>query len=267
MTPMHLKRWLTGIIATPILIYVVGFGPRWLFHLLLLLVALQGLREFFRMTSPETPEPLRFGVYGTTFLLFASVSGGKLFLWPVIIFLWAAVPMLCLIFTYGRAESRSTEILAKTVLGPLYISLPLAMFTLIERHPGGRMWIFFLLLIVFACDTGAFYAGRTFGKRKLHPLVSPGKTWAGAVGGVLASLVAAFIWSRFSNLHPFDARMVLLAGALAVSGQFGDLAESMLKRNHGVKDSGALLPGHGGILDRIDAHLFAAPVLLAYLSW
>ena len=264
---MHLKRWLTGIAATPILIYVIGFGPRWMFHLLLLLAALQGLREFFRMAAPDLPGPIRLAVYGTTFLLFASVFGGKLFLWPVILFLWAAVPMLYVIFTYGREENRSTVMLAMAALGPLYVALPLAMFALIDRHGDGRMWVFFLLVIVFANDTGAFYMGRTFGKRKLHPLVSPGKTWAGSVGGVVASLVAAFLWTRFSDLHPFDARMVVLACSLAIFGQLGDLAESMLKRNHGVKDSGAILPGHGGILDRVDAHLFAAPALFTYLSW
>jgi len=265
---MHLKRWLTGIVATPVLIYVIGFGPRWLFHLLLLLIALQALRELFRMAAPDSPEALRLAVYGTTALLFAFVSIGKgKDLWPVVIFLWAAVPMLYLIFTYRRTESRSSEILAKAALGPLYISLPLAMFVLIDRAPGGKMWIFFLLVVVFACDTGAFYVGRTFGKRKLHPLVSPGKTWAGAVGGLVASLAAAFLWMRFSNLHPFDARMIFLTGAISILGQLGDLAESMLKRSHGTKDSGAILPGHGGILDRIDAHLFAAPTLYAYLSW
>jgi phosphatidate cytidylyltransferase len=264
---MHLKRWLTGIIATFILIYVIGFGPRRLFHALLFLIALQGLVEFFRLALRESPGSLRWAMYGATFLLFACISAGELFVLPVVVFLWAAVPMIYFMCTYRRAGHQSTETVAKAAVGPLYIALPMSMLMIVDRFPRGRMWIFFLLVIVFACDTGAFYAGRILGKHKLHPSVSPGKTVEGAVGGLLVSLLAAFVWSRFSTIHPFDVRMLILAAALSVSAQFGDLAESMLKRNQGVKDSGTILPGHGGILDRIDAHLFAIPVLFAYLSW
>jgi phosphatidate cytidylyltransferase len=264
---MHLKRWLTGIIATPLLIYVIGFGPRRLFHILLFLIALQGLVEFFRICARESTRSLRWSAYGTTFLLFLCISAGELFLLPVVVFLWAAVPMTYLMCTYRSEGRRSTDLLAKAALGPLYVALPLAMLMIIDRFPRGKMWIFLLLVVVFASDTGAFYAGRTLGRHKLHPTVSPGKTWEGAVGGFLASILAALVWSRFSTIHPFDLGMALLAGALSVSGQLGDLAESMFKRNHGVKDSGGLLPGHGGVLDRIDAHLFAIPVLFIYLTW
>jgi phosphatidate cytidylyltransferase len=175
--------------------------------------------------------------------------------------------MTFFMFTYHRAEHRSTEVLGKAALGPLYIALPLVMLVIIDRFPRGNIWIFFLLIVIFACDTGAFYAGRTLGRHKLHPLVSPGKTWEGSVGGLLAGLLAAYVFSRFSNLIVFDLRVFFLAAGLSVCGQIGDLAESMLKRNHGVKDSGGILPGHGGILDRIDAHLFAIPVLFVFLSW
>jgi phosphatidate cytidylyltransferase len=263
---MHLKRWLTGIVATPILIYVIGFGPRTLFHALVFLTALQGLIEFFRLASQELPRSLRWAIYGTTFLLFLCVSAGALYFLPFVVFLWAAVPMTYFMSTYRRAGHQSTEVVAKAAMGPLYIALPMTMLVIIDRFPRGKMWIFFLLVVVFACDTGAFYAGRTFGRHKLHPSVSPGKTWEGAVGGLAASLLAAFVWTRFSTIHPFDVRMFFLAAMLSVSGQIGDLAESMLKRNQGVKDSGTMLPGHGGVLDRIDAHLFAIPVLFAYLS-
>jgi len=264
---MHLKRWLTGIIAAPVLIYVIGFGPRRVFHLLLFLTALQGLVEYFRIASQETDRPLRWTAYGTTLALFLFVSVGELFLLPAILFLCAAAPMTYFMLTYHRPEHRSTEVLGKAALGPIYIALPLVMLMIIDRFPKGKMWIFFLLVIVFACDTGAFYAGRTFGKHKFHPQVSPGKTWEGSVGGLLAGLLAAYIWSRFSNLFVFDLRIFILTSGLTICGQIGDLVESMVKRNHGVKDSGGILPGHGGILDRIDAHLFAIPVLFVFLSW
>ena len=152
------------------------------------------------------------------------------------------------------------------LMGPVYTALPLALLIFIDMRPQGHLWIFFLLTVVFACDTGAFYFGRSFGKHKLHERVSPGKTWEGAFGGVFCSLLAAMLFIKFIDLHPFNVSLILLVITLAIASQIGDLAESVLKRNQGVKDSGSILPGHGGILDRIDGLLFAIPVLFFYLS-
>lgn len=264
---MHLKRWLTGIIAAPVLIYVIGWGPRPLFHLLLLLAALQGLTEFFRFSSREMPRFIFWTVIGLTVLLFLAVSMGEFFLVPAVVFLWVLVPSAFMMFTHTSGSIRSTEILGQAVFAPVYIALPLALLMVMDRFPGGRFWIFFLLLVVFAGDTGAFYVGRAFGRHKLHPLVSPGKTWEGAIGGWLSSMAVSLVWCQVFALHPFNYPMVVLTTGLSVCGQVGDLVESMLKRNYGVKDSGGILPGHGGILDRIDALLFSIPLLYAYLSW
>jgi phosphatidate cytidylyltransferase len=263
---MHLKRWLTGIVAVPILIYLIGFGPRWLFHLLLLLAALQGLIEFYRIACPELPKVLHRTMLGLTVLLFTVLSFGNLSLLAAVIFLWALVPMTYFMLTYPSCGTGSTEIMGKAVLAPVYVALPLSLLVVIDRFPGGNLWIFFLLVAVFANDTGAFYTGRFFGRHKLHPRVSPGKTWEGTVGGWLATLLAAWIWCAASGLHPFDWAMAGLAAGVAVLGQIGDLAESLLKRSHGVKDSGGILPGHGGILDRIDGLLFAIPLLYVFLA-
>jgi len=119
--------------------------------------------------------------------------------------------------------------------------------------------------VIFASDTGAFYFGRLFGAHKLYEAISPGKTWEGAVGGLFSSVIAAALFLRLVRLQPLNLEVLILAFVLSVSGQVGDLTESMLKRNHGVKDSGHLLPGHGGILDRIDGLLFAIPILYVYL--
>jgi phosphatidate cytidylyltransferase len=265
---MHLKRWLTGIVAVPLLIYVVGFGPRRLFHLVLLLAALQGLIEFYRIACPDMPKTLRSAMLGLTVVLFLVTSvHGLFFLAAGIFFSWAAVPMIYFTLTYPAFGARNTELLGKAVLGPVYISLPLSLLVMVDRFPGGAVWIFLLLATVFANDTGAFYAGRFFGRRKLHPLVSPGKTWEGTVGGCLATVLAAWVWCAFSGLYPFGGAMAAFAVGVAVLGQVGDLAESMLKRTHGVKDSGGILPGHGGILDRIDGLLFAIPLLYVFLTW
>jgi phosphatidate cytidylyltransferase len=139
------------------------------------------------------------------------------------------------------------------------------MLMIMDRYPQGNMWIFFLLSVIFAGDTGAFYSGKLFGKHKLYERISPKKTWEGAVGGLLCSIIAAFWFLRILRIHQFDLAALALVIVLSVTGQIGDFAESMLKRSSGVKDSSQLLPGHGGILDRIDGLLFAVPVLYMYL--
>jgi phosphatidate cytidylyltransferase len=132
----------------------------------------------------------------------------------------------------------------------------------LHQLPDGRWWVMWLLLVMFAGDTSAFYIGRTLGKTKLFPAVSPGKTWAGTLGGLGASVLAAVLLGAWL-LPGFPATGLALLGViLGVVGVLGDLFESMLKRQAQVKDAGQLLPGHGGILDRLDSILFAAPVVV-----
>ena len=146
-------------------------------------------------------------------------------------------------------------------MGAAYVGFCAAHMVLMREMPGGREWILFLLVTVFSGDAGAYYVGKGIGRRKLCPALSSGKTVEGAVGGVLLNLAAALVlWSvLFRHL---DLRLLLfLAVAMGIVGQAGDLAESIIKRSAGIKDSGTLLPGHGGIFDRVDAVLLAAPLL------
>jgi phosphatidate cytidylyltransferase len=138
---------------------------------------------------------------------------------------------------------------------------------MIDLQPNGKLWIFFLLVVSFVNDTGAFYFGRLFGKHKLYEAISPGKTWEGGVGGLLCSVIAALWFLQILRLHPINISIVVLVVFLSIASQIGDLAESMLKRSHGLKDSGRILPGHGGLLDRIDGLLFCIPVLYLFLNW
>lgn len=262
---MHLKRWLTAIIAIPILVLLVGFGPRWLFYSVLCAASLAGLMEFYGITAARLPRFVSWTNYFLTFLLFAVIYRRLIWFVPIIILLWALVPMSLFMLAYSSSKRGSTEELGKAVLGPIYVTLPLALLVLIDLRPGGPGWILFLLAVIFASDTGAFYFGKLLGKHKLYEAVSPKKTWEGAIGGLIVSLIAASIFLRLIALHPLDLNIVILVIALSAAGQIGDLSQSMLKRNHGVKDSGHILPGHGGILDRIDGLLFAIPVLFVYL--
>ena len=176
--------------------------------------------------------------------------------------------ILCFyLFSYASERPRSTEQAGKTALGILYICLPLYLLMALKEFPKGNGWIFFILTVVFSGDTGAFYGGRFFGRHKLYPSISPGKTWEGSVGGLLASILAALPFFLFTHLSESVLTLIGLATCLSLAGQVGDLAESMVKRVHGVKDSGNILPGHGGVLDRIDGLLFAMPVLYFFLTW
>jgi phosphatidate cytidylyltransferase len=192
----------------------------------------------------------------------------QILLAPFIFTLWAFIPMAFYMFTHPTPNQQRTSDIGKAVLGPVYVGVPLSMLLHIDRYyPDGNTWIFFLLAVIFAGDTGAFYFGKFFGKHKLFEAVSPGKTWEGAIGGLLASLVAAILFLHVFSFHRVSVGIIAVVLCMSVTGQIGDLAESMLKRNHGVKDSGNILPGHGGILDRIDGLLFSIPVLYAYLSF
>jgi len=261
----HAKRWATAVLFIPVLIYLVGFAPRWAFYALLCLASILGLGEFYSISAGEAPRRIQWPSYALTLALFAALFMRQVLLVPLLLVGYAMIPMSIWMFSRAPAPE-GTGVIAKTVFGPLYVCVPLALLVLIDFQPQGRLWIFFLLLVVFATDTGAFYCGRSLGRHKLYESLSPGKTWEGTFGGLILSLIAGFWFLQFFPIHPVNAAVIVLMAAISVSGQIGDLAESMLKRNHGVKDSGRSLPGHGGILDRIDGLLFSIPVLFVYLD-
>ena len=262
---MHLKRWLTALIAIPILVYVIGFGPRWLFHSLLCAAAIVSFTEFSGITGGRGSKVILCGNSFLIFLLFAVIYARQVLFVPIIIVLWVFLPMVWLMMHKPTPGKELTAEIARAVFGSVYVALPLAMLSLIDFRPKGSIWVFFLLSVIFASDTGAFYFGRQFGKHKLHKAVSPGKSWEGAMGGLVSSVAVAVFFLLVSRLHSLDAGIIILTLLLSAMGQIGDLSESLLKRNHGIKDSGSILPGHGGILDRIDGLLFAIPILFGYL--
>ena len=263
----HLKRWLTAIVAIPILIYIIGLGPRWLFHALVCLAGLVALWEYCDIALPRLPIPMKFTALFLALVLFNTIARGPFFMTLSTLALWVIALSALRLFAYPDRRDHAVDDVAKTVLGLLYVCLPLALLLFIDKHPQGSLWVFFLLTIVFANDTGAYYAGRLFGKHKLHPSVSPKKTWEGTIGGIVLSVAVSYVFVHLFPLFKTDLQRILITVTIAVFGQIGDLAESMLKRNYGRKDSGRILPGHGGVLDRIDGLLFAIPVLYTYLTW
>ncbi len=162
----------------------------------------------------------------------------------------------------GDSRQGLKAVIGFALLGPAFLAL-----TLLHAREQGPLWILFLLVLIWAADTGAYFSGRSFGKHKLALRVSPGKTWEGAAGGLLLSAVVAALGGHYLfqlELLPLFFFVVLCAGVVVFS-IVGDLTESMFKRHAGVKDSGTLFPGHGGVLDRLDSLFAAAPLFLAGL--
>jgi phosphatidate cytidylyltransferase len=186
---------------------------------------------------------------------------------PLVAILLAVVPPgLYYLFRFGDLETVATRA-AFTITGIVYVGLTTTTLALCKRDfgPDGADVVALVLLIAWVGDTGAYFAGRFLGNAKLYPAVSPKKTWAGAYGGLAGSTVAVVVMKLafLDQLTWLDVVLIAIPGA--VLGQLGDLFESLLKRAVGVKDSGSLLPGHGGMLDRIDAVLFIGPYVYLYL--
>ena len=175
---------------------------------------------------------------------------------------------LLMVSTFSAPSlERSIVNMAGSVLSVTYGCLPwISMWELYQLGPQGR-YVILLLVIVFHCDSGAYFVGRAWGRRKLAPALSPNKTWEGVLGGIVVAMLGVLLLHAIYGFTLAPWWLLLLAAVLgSIAGVMGDLVESAFKRFSGVKDSGALLPGHGGILDRVDALLFAAPVVWAVLS-
>jgi phosphatidate cytidylyltransferase len=224
-----------------------------------------GLYEYGRMAFPQEPV-LRAGVAcGGALVFAASVYLGLGWLGPVLAGLTLAGFLL--VMATSTSMDGAADRVGRLILGVLYVGGLLAFVPLIRRFDGGMGWIFVLLAASWLGDTGAYFAGRAFGRHKLAPVLSPKKTWEGAVGGFLTSMGGAVLFAWLCGLEVPWLVMAAMGGVLDIFGVLGDLAESMLKRAFGVKDSGTIMPGHGGILDRIDSVIFAAPVLFLMVSW
>jgi phosphatidate cytidylyltransferase len=261
----HLKRWVTGLIGLAVLIFCVAWGG----ILLTGLVALACLVcqwEYSRIVAPPgtrvLADPLLLAGYGFGIGLIAAAHFGRT---DWVALLTAFNVIACgLITTFRFAADRSAVALAaKQILGICYIPLPLALLILLRLSPEGAAWVFLLCAVIFAGDTAALYAGTAWGRRKLSPAISPGKTVEGAAAGLAAGVAVALIGKGLFLPAMSWGVCMLFALSAGIFGQIGDLFESQLKRIANVKDSGGILPGHGGVLDRVDALLFAAPV--AYL--
>jgi phosphatidate cytidylyltransferase len=247
-----MKRVLTALILAPLIVYVAGWGPGLVFLAVLTAIALLCHHEYAGIVAAygiRRPGPVTY------------VAGLIVLLTPVDPALAITVIALVLLgLGVAREDFRTTLPEAgAALLGVMYIfgSWRWAIF-LRQRSP---YWLLFALALSWVGDIAAFYIGKNFGRHKLAPRVSPGKSWEGALASLAGSMLFGFFYLKYLIPQVAPWQGLLLAGVGNIVGQVGDLAESVLKRGAGVKDSGNMLPGHGGWLDRVDSTLFALPVI------
>ncbi|HEX6766461.1 MAG TPA: phosphatidate cytidylyltransferase, partial [Polyangiaceae bacterium] len=252
--------------AVPVLLALLFRGPAWGFSLLATAAAAVGALEIFRMTHPDDGVSQGVGVVSaaavTAALAFGSPEPG------VVLGALVGVPLVGMLVPLARLGEIPTAALRIMTGGatPLYVGAPLGLLALLRRDFGddGPGLVLVTLMLAWFGDTGGYFVGRFFGKTKLYEAVSPKKTREGLVGAVLGSVAGALL-AHYTYLPNLGLSAALLLGFVAGPlGQLGDLMESLLKRSLGTKDSGGIVPGHGGILDRIDALLVLAPVVYLY---
>jgi len=266
---MQLKRWITGLSALPFLIFLVYKGGVF-FSALVSAASLVALWEYYRIVLGAKTRSLSGIIllwgYAIGFaLIWAAYLKGSDFSLSL---LAVNLLVIALISMFQFKTDRSVlEVIARQLQGIVYIPVLLSFLILIRESSSGMIWLFILLAIIFAGDTSAYYVGSYFGRRKLSPAISPKKTIEGSIGGLGANLIVGTVGKSFFLPELPWGTSILFFIAIGVAGQLGDLFESELKRSSGIKDSSGILPGHGGILDRIDALLFAAPVAYIFIRF
>jgi len=265
------KRAITALWGLPLLIAAVWFDkPLPWFTVLVAIWGLLAVLEFYRMVTASKAALLTcFGLVWTLLFILSPhfQNDFPVPLVPLLLSLAVVIPLILLLLR--RQKEASFIDWAWIIAGILYVGWLLSYFVALRGLDDGRNWVFFALFATFGSDTIAFFIGRVLGKHHLAPSISPGKTWEGTIGGIFGAIIVSLLFTLPTPLSlPLSYWQAMLLGSLvSIFGQLGDLAESLLKRNAGVKDSGKLLPGHGGFLDRIDSVVFAGIVVYYYVIW
>jgi phosphatidate cytidylyltransferase len=260
--PARFTREITALVAAPLLIWVIGWVPL-AFAALVVVATVLAHWEFLSLGVAKGWPMQRIVPIVLLLVLMASLLGDEIPLVPALLLIILLIPS---IYAIWRIElEHAMAAMALCVLSILYLGMTGAyLIRLRLDFPEGGRLVFFLLIVVWANDAGAYYTGRALGRTKLSPRVSPKKTVEGLVGGLVTCLVAAWLLKVFL-IPEFPLHHALAAGLmLGVAGVIGDLVESVWKRSAHIKDSGSLIPGHGGFLDRVDSVFFNAPILYSY---
>ena len=295
-----IKRVATAVVLIPLVLLLVLKAPLYFLALVAGAVALLAIAEFLKLVTPYGVQPLTLTTYVFVALFFVFVIVASTNRTPLVettamvygttlaaalapfIFLTVAMRMRRANLTSGYPAA------AAAVFAFAYVAIPMALLVGIRQQPAGAIWTIYTLLAVWAGDIFAYFVGKSLGRHRMSPHVSPKKTWEGAAASIVASVIVGTLWIqhapgissallRAGLIERPDGMwgleqpplwpIILLSAVVNIAAQLGDLVESLIKRGAGVKDSGTILPGHGGMLDRIDAMLFAVPVVWAYGAW
>ncbi len=272
-----MKRILTASVLILAVFALIFFGKLWMITLFSAIVAELAAYEFLQLAAKGAEAhnaklriPIWWMAIGTALAFVVTLPN-----FPVEAQLPVLSALTLALFAWNGFRSPLNQVLPDTaqgLFGLIYIAYPLTLVPMLWKQEDGPALLLFLMVCVWAGDIAALYFGRAFGKSKLAPRLSPGKTWVGSIASIIGSMLAAGFVIAISNaltargntsLHISEPlwQSLLLAAILNIAAQMGDLLESAIKRGAGVKDSGTMLPGHGGILDRIDALLLASPIL------
>ena len=293
-----IKRVATAVVLIPLVLLLVLKAPLYVLAMVAGAVALLAIAEFLKLVTHYGVQPLGPATYAFVALFFAFVivaSANRTPLVETTAMLYglalatALAPFVFLTVTMRRTDLASGyPAAAASVFAFAYIAIPMALLIAIRQQPAGAIWTIYTLLTVWAGDIFAYLVGKSLGRHRMSPEISPKKTWEGAVASILASMIVGTLWFQhapgisaallrvglierrdgmFGLQQPQLWPIILLSAAVNIAAQLGDLVESLIKRGAGVKDSGTILPGHGGMLDRIDAMLFVVPVVWAYGAW
>jgi phosphatidate cytidylyltransferase len=292
-----LKRILTAVVLIPIVLLLVLRAPIPVVAVVAAVVAVLAVQELLKLAEGYGIRPFHGATYifvALLFVLLAVNPGDKplsstAFFAGTVVLAAAVAPFAFLVLGMRREDlSGAFPAAMASAFAFGYVALPLGFLVQLREQWQGAFLVLYLLLLVWAGDIFAYFVGRSFGRHLMAPLISPKKTWEGAFAGLMASMAVGWLLYNYAtpissallNAHLIEARdgifalqkpspwpTLLLSAAINLAAQLGDLVESLIKRGAGVKDSGTILPGHGGMLDRIDALLFAAPLLWYYAAW
>jgi len=293
-----IKRIATAVVLIPLVLLLVLKAPLYLLAIVAGIVALLAVGEFLKLTTNYAVQPLPLATYSYIALFFVWIIVASTNRTPLVettaMLYGLAVAAALAPFVFLTAAMRRSDLTtgypaaAASSFAFAYIAIPMALLVQIRQQPAGAIWTIYTLLAVWAGDIFAYFVGKSVGRHRMSPEISPKKTWEGAVASILASVIIGTLWIQhapaissallrmglierrdgmFGLQEPQLWPIILLSAIVNLAAQLGDLVESLIKRGAKVKDSGTILPGHGGMLDRIDAMLFAVPVVWAYSAW
>lgn len=262
------QRVITAILGAALMIFGI-YWSEWSYLVLFVLIGGLSQLEFYRLVGLDDIAPLKY--YGTGVGVFMNILTfliEKHYLHFELYFLLS--PLFTLIFfikLYKKNETKPFTNIAYTFLGIIYVAIPFALITVIALLGGTYSYerVLGCLFLLWASDSGAYFAGTRFGRTKLFERVSPKKSWEGSFGGAVTAMIVAYILSQtYEDLNPWQ--WYWIAAVIVVAGTYGDLVESLFKRSIQIKDSGSVIPGHGGFLDRFDGLLLSAPFIVTFLK-